>query len=128
MPRYLLSVHGAAEPTTYGHYPSKEAMLEAFAATGAFNEKLERDGHLVFADGLEPATTATTVDGRGETPLLTDGPYLESKEYLGGFWVIDAADLDEALALAAEGSHACRVPVEVRPFQTEESIRAMLDS
>lgn len=128
MSRYLLSVFGPAEPTEFGPYPSKEAMLESFADTGAFNDKLEREGHLVFADGLEPATTATTVDGRGDAPVFTDGPYLETKEFLGGFWVIEAADLDEALALAAEASRACRGKVEVRPFQSEESFKALLDS
>ncbi len=127
MPRYLLSVYGPAEPTEFGNYPSKEAMLQAFADTGAFNERLQRDGHFVFADGLEPATTATTVDGQGEKPVFTDGPDLETKEYLGGFWVIEAADLDVALALAAEGSKACRGKVEVRPFHTEESFRALLE-
>ncbi|BCJ31782.1 hypothetical protein Asera_58900 [Actinocatenispora sera] len=126
MPRYLLSVHGPAEPAEFGNYPSKEAMLQAFADTGAFNDKLEREGHLVFAGGLAPATTATTVDGRGGTPVFTDGPYLETKEYLGGFWIIEAPDLDQALALAAEGSRACRGTVEVRPFQTEESFQDLL--
>ncbi len=128
MARYLLSVFGPAEPTEYGNYPSREAMLEAFADTGAFNDKLQRDGHFVFADGLAPATTATTVDGQEAQPVFTDGPYLESKEHIGGFWVIEAADLDEALALAAEGSRACRGKVEVRPFQTEEGVRALLES
>nr|WP_309227257.1 YciI family protein [Micromonospora thermarum] len=128
VPRYLLSVYGPAEPTEFGAYPSQEAMLQAFADTRAFNERLQRDGHLVFADGLEPATTATTVDGQGEKTALTDGPYLETKEHLGGFWVIEAADLDVALALAAEGSKACRGTVEVRPFRTEESVRALLAS
>ncbi|SOC53767.1 YciI family protein [Ornithinimicrobium cerasi] len=128
MPRYLLSVFGPVERQPFGPYPSKEAMLEAFADTGAFNDKLQREGRLVFADGLEPGSTATTVDGRGERPVLTDGPYLETKECLGGFWVIEAADLDEALALAAEGSRACRGTVEVRPFQSEESVRALLES
>jgi len=124
----MLSVFGPAELTEFGSYPSKEAMLESFADTGAFNEKLEREGHFVFADGLESAITATVVDGQGEQPVVTDGPYLETKEHLGGFWVIEAADLDEALALAAEGSKACRGAVEVRPFQTEESFRAFLES
>jgi hypothetical protein len=127
MPRYLLSVYGPAERGRFGDYPSKEAMLEAFADTGAFNEKLEREGHFVFADGLEQATTATTVDGQGDKPVLTDGPYLEAKEHLGGFWVIEAADLDQALALAAEGSRACRGKVEVRPFQTAEFFQALLE-
>ena len=117
MTQYLLSVHGPAERSEYGNYGSKEAMEEAFAATGAFNEQLKKDGYWVFAGGLEPATTATVVDGQGETPVMTDGPYLETKEVIGGFWVIDAPDLDVALKLAAEGSKACRGKVEVRPFE-----------
>ena len=124
----MLSVFGPAERGEFGNYPSKQAMLEAFADTGAFNEKLQREGHFVFADGLAAATTATTVDGRGETPVFTDGPYLETKEHLGGFWVIEATDLDQALALAAEGSRACRGKVEVRPFQSAESIQDLLES
>jgi hypothetical protein len=127
MPRYLLSVYGPAEHTAFGPNPSRQAMLQALAATGAFNERLERDGHLVFVDGLEPASTATTVDGQGQQPAITDGLYLETKEHLGGFWVIEAADLDVALALAAEGSKACRGPVEVRPLRTEESFRSLLE-
>ncbi len=117
MTHYLLSVHGAVERSEFGDYGSKEEMEAAFAATGAFNDRLKSEGRWVFAGGLEPATTATVVDGRGETPVLTDGPYLESKEVIGGFWVIDAPDLDVALRLAAEGSKACRGKVEVRPFQ-----------
>lgn len=128
MSRYMMSVYGPAEQTEFGSYPSKEAMLQSFADTGAFNDKLERDGKLVFADGLEPVTSATTVDGQGERPVFTDGPFLETKECLGGFWVIEAADLDEALALAAEASKACRATIEVRPFQSAESFQAMLDS
>lgn len=128
MARYMMSVFGAAERSDFGDYPSKEAMLQSFADTGSFNEKLEKEGHFVFADGLAEATTATTVDGQGDKPIVTDGPYLEAKEYLGGFWIIEAADLDEALALAAEASKACRGKVEVRPFQTEESVKALLDS
>jgi hypothetical protein len=117
MTHYLLSVHGPVERDEFGSYGSREEMEEAFAATGAFNDKLRADGYWVFAGGLEPATTATVVDGQGETPVLTDGPYLESKEVIGGFWVIDAPDLDVALRLAAEGSKACRGKVEVRPFE-----------
>lgn len=116
MTHYLLSVHGPAEFDEFGSYGSKEEMEEAFAATGAFNEQLQADGYWVFAGGLQSATTATVVDGQGETPLFTDGPYLETKEYIGGFWIIEAPDLDVALRLAAEGSKACRGKVEVRPF------------
>jgi hypothetical protein len=117
MAHYLLSVHGPAERGEFGDYGSKEAMEEAFAETGAFNDKLKADGYWVFAGGLEPAATATVVDGRGATPVMTDGPYLESKEIIGGFWVLDVPDLDVALRLAAEGSKACRGKVEVRPFE-----------
>lgn len=128
MPRYLLSVYGPAERNEFSDYPTKEAMRQAFADTGVFNEMLQERGHFVFADGLAPATTATTVDGQGAEPVYTDGPYLETKEHLGGFWVIDAAHLDEALALAAQGSRACRGRVEVRPFNTPDTIQALLES
>jgi hypothetical protein len=117
MTHYLLAVHGPAEMGEFGNYGSREEMEEAFAATGAFNEQLHTDGYWVFAGGLQPASTATVVDGQGEAPVVTDGPYLESKEVIGGFWVIDAPDLDVALRLAAEASQACRAKVEVRPFE-----------
>jgi len=128
MPQYLLSVYGPAERNEFGDYPSKEAMLQAFEDTGAFNDKLVAEGYFVFANGLEQATTATVVDGQGDQPTFTQGPYLQATEYLGGFWVIEAPDLDTALQLAAEGSKACRGKVEVRPFQTEESFRALLEA
>lgn len=89
MAHYLMAVHGPAEMEKFGNYGSKEEMEEAFAATGAFNDQLKADGYWVFAGGLEPVATATVVDGRGDAPVLTDGPYLEAKEALGGFWVID---------------------------------------
>jgi hypothetical protein len=116
MTQYMMSVYGPAEYTEYGNYPSEEAMNQAMADTGAFNQRLQDEGYWVFADGLAPATTATVVDGQAAEPVVTDGPYLESKEYLGGFWIIEAPDLDVALKLAAEGSKACRGKVEVRPF------------
>jgi hypothetical protein len=117
MTHYLLAVHGPAERDEFGSYGSKEEMEEAFATTGAFNDKLKAEGYWVFAGGLQPVSTATVVDGQGDKPVVTDGPYLETKEALGGFWVIDAPDLDVALRLAAEGSKACRGKVEVRPFE-----------
>lgn len=128
MPKYLLAVYGPAESNEFGNYPTKEDMLQAFEDTGTFNERLVDEGYFVFADGLEPAGAATVVDGQGDQPIVTDGPYLESKEYIGGFWVIEAPDLDVALRLAAEGSKACRGKVEVRPFQTEDSVRDLLGS
>ncbi|MGC4109334.1 MAG: YciI family protein [Nocardioides sp.] len=117
MTHYLLSVHGEAERNEFGNYGSREEMEAAFAATGAFNDRLHEEGYWVFAGGLEAADTATVVDGRGDAPVVTDGPYLETKEVIGGFWVIDAPDLDVALRLAAEGSKACGGKVEVRPFE-----------
>lgn len=121
MAQYLMSVHGADsdfDPAAgkFGGYPSAADAEAAMAATQVFNEKLMAEGYFVFAGGLRSASTATVVDGTGDTPVLTDGPYLETKEWLGGFWVIDAPDLDVALRLAAEGSKACRGKVEVRPF------------
>jgi hypothetical protein len=119
MTQYLLSVHGPAEMDELGNYTSEEDMQAAFQAVEAFNQKLQAEGYWVFAGGLEPATTATVVDGTGDAPVMTDGPYLETKEVIGGFWVIEAPDLDVALKLAAEGSKACQGKVEVRPFQGE---------
>jgi hypothetical protein len=114
---YLLSVFGPAEIGEFGNYPDQETMDKAMADTGAFNERLQAEGHFVYANGLASATAATVVDGRGDAPIFTDGPYLESKEHLAGFWIIEAAGRDQALALAAEGSKMCRGKVEVRPFQ-----------
>ena len=92
------------------------ATADEMAAIDAFNEQLQAKGHWVFAGGLASPSTATVVDGRGGEALFTDGPYLESKEYLAGFWVIEAPDLDVALRLAALGSKSCNRRVELRPF------------
>jgi hypothetical protein len=86
------------------------------AAIDVFNDRLEAEGHWVFAGGLASPTTATVIDNRSGEAMVTDGPFLESKEYLAGFWIIEAADLDVALKLAAEGSKHCNRKVEVRPF------------
>jgi hypothetical protein len=89
---------------------------DELAAIDAFNEQLEADGHWVFAGGLASPSTATVVDGRNGEAVFTDGPYLESKEYIAGFWIIEAPDLDVALRLAAQGSKNCNRRVELRPF------------
>jgi hypothetical protein len=89
---------------------------EEMVAIDAFNDRLRAGGHWVFAAGLADPGTATVIDGRGEEPVFTDGPFNESKEHMAGFWIIDAPDLDAALALMAEGSKACNRRVEVRPF------------
>ena len=106
--------------------PASLATPDEMAAVGnpepesstldAFNDRLEAEGHWVFACGLAAPGTATVIDNRGGEALFTDGPFVESKEYLGGLWIIEAADLDAALKLAAEGSKACNRKVEVRPF------------
>ncbi len=89
---------------------------EEMAAIDEFNDGLRAEGHWVFAGGLASPSAATVIDNRGEETLFTDGPFLESKEHLAGFWVMEAEDLDEALKLAADGSKACNRKVEVRPF------------
>jgi len=92
------------------------ATPDEMAAIDAFNDGLIAQGHWVFAAGLAAPSTATVIDNRGEEAIFADGPFLESKEYLAGFWIMEAADLDVALKLAAQGSKACNRKVEVRPF------------
>lgn len=99
------------------HDQATLATPEEHAAIDVFNDRLQTENHWVFAGGLAAPETATVIDNRGEDAMVTDGPFLESKEYLAGFWVIEAPDLDVALKLAAEGSKACNRKVEVRPFR-----------
>ncbi len=115
MTQYLMAVHGPEE-----QYDTPfEDMQASFEATGRFNDKLQAAGQWVFGGGLERPSSATVVDNTEGKNVVTDGPYLEGKEHIGGFWVIDVPDLDTALALAAEGSQACGGTVEVRPFQSD---------
>ncbi len=93
------------------------ATSDEMAAIDTFNDRIQAEGHWVFAGGLASPSSATVVDNRSGEPLFTDGPFLESKEFLAGFWIIEAPDLDVALELAAEGSKACNRKVEVRPFR-----------
>src|SRR5262245_35173025 len=95
---------------------SGSGTADEMAAIDAFNDRLEANGHWVFAGGLGSPSTATVIDNRNGEAVFTDGPFVESKEYLAGFWIIEAADLDVALELAAEGSKHCNRKVEVRPF------------
>ena len=92
------------------------ATSSEMVAIDAFNDRLQAEGHWVFAGGLGSPSTATVIDNRDGKAVFTDGPFVESKEYIAGFWVIEAADLDVALKLAAAGSKACNRKVEVRPF------------
>jgi hypothetical protein len=98
------------------HDNSDLAASDEQAAIDVFNDRLQAEGHWVFAGGLGAPSTATVIDNRGEEAMFTDGPFLETKEYLVGFWIMEAPDLDVALELAAEGSKACNRKVEVRPF------------
>jgi hypothetical protein len=115
MPQYLLAVHGSAEDWAR---PAEE-MQQSFNDTAVFNDKLRDTSAFVFAGGLRPPESATVVRRSGDDYLTTDGPYTETKEHLGGFWIIAAADLDEALDWARQASKACGGPVEVRPFADE---------
>jgi hypothetical protein len=115
MTQYMLSVHHSPDTPR----PSPEQMQQAFQQVDAFNTELREAGAWVFGGGLHAPDVATVVHAYGDEVVMTDGPFAETKEYLGGYWVIEAPDLDAALAWAAKGSAACMGPVEVRPFQDE---------
>ena len=105
--QYLISV---IDDGTGLATPTEEADIDAF------NDQLRADGYWVFAGGLGSPDPATVIDNRGDRAVVTDGPFVETKEYLAGFWIIEAPDLDVALKLATEGSKACNRKIEVRPF------------
>ena len=113
MKQYLLAVHMVEGAPAR----SEEEIQRSYQAVDAFNRELMSSGQWVFAGGLLPPDTATVVRAQGGKVVTTDGPFAESKEQIGGFWVIKAADLDVALEIAGRGSEACGAPVEVRPFQ-----------
>lgn len=99
-----------------------ESSADAAEGSGqveAFNARLKADGYWVYVGGLDSPATATVVDNRRDAAIITDGPFIESKEYLGGLWIVDAPDLDVALKLAAEASKVCDRKLEVRPFADE---------
>ena len=107
--QYLVSVLND-NPDTDAATPDEAAAIDAF------NDRLRAEGHWVFAGGLGVPDHATVIDNRGEDAVITDGPFVESKEYVVGLWILKAPDLDAALELAAEGSRACNRRIEVRPF------------
>ena len=114
MKQYLMSVY----------HPEDQALAQAEmdaigADVDALNDEIRKAGAWVFAGGLYPSSTATTLRVKNGEVLITDGPFSESKEQVGGFWVIQANNLDEALRWGAKATQACRVPIEVRPFQDE---------
>ena len=113
---YMLSVHGADDFT-----PDYD-IEQAYADVDKVNQEMMQKGVWVFGGGLHPSDTATVVRSDGGEIVTTDGPYLESKEHIGGFWIIKAKDLDEALGWAEKATVACRGPVEVRPFQDDTEV------
>jgi hypothetical protein len=118
MANYLMSVFGPEslyDSDSYG-YESLEQMTQSMADTDAFNQKLKEQGYFVFADGLDRPSSATVVDGMGDKPFFVDGPFLETKEHIAGFWVIDVPSPDIAREIAAEASKVCIGKVELRPM------------
>jgi hypothetical protein len=116
MNQYLLSVWH--DDTYELDFESADAQ-RMVAQVGAFNQDLQASGAFVFGGGLHPASSATVVRSTNGAVSMTDGPYAESKEQMGGFWVIQAADLDAALDWTRRAAAACEGPVELRPFQGE---------
>ena len=112
--KFLVSVIDDGQAAAAGQsYSASEAEA---AAIDSFNERLQADGHWVYAGGLADTDTAKVVDNRGASATFTDGPFVESKEFVAGLWIWDAPDLDTALALAVDGSKACNRKLEVRAF------------
>ena len=118
MAQYLLSVWHDDDYSDQD--VTSDDMQRLFTQVSAFNEEVTAAGAWVFGGGLQPHSTATVVRPAGTEVSMTDGPYAESKEQMGGFWVIEAPDFDAALEWARKGSLACEGPVECRPFQTGE--------
>jgi hypothetical protein len=114
MPQYLISVW---HDDTYDLDFSTPDAQRLGTQVGAFNDELQRAGAWVFGAGLHPASSATVLRSSGGAVSMTDGPYAETKEQMGGFWVIDAPDLEAALEWAGQAAAACEGPVEVRPIQ-----------
>jgi hypothetical protein len=116
MTRYLLSIY---QPD--GDRPDPPRLAEIAAELHVLNEALKNSGDWVFTGGLHDADAATVVRPRGEELLVTDGPYAEGKEHIGGIWIIDTSDLDSALVWAGRAAQAVGLPIEIRPFQDVEA-------
>lgn len=117
--QYLLSVQHRITPTGDYHLSIPEGVPadDLYTAVAALNADLATEGAWVFAGGLQPPSEATLVDASGGDVLIVDGPHAETREFLGGFWVIEVADHETALDWARRASAACRQEVHVRPFQ-----------
>ncbi len=114
MKKYLLSVY---QPE--GGNPPAEVLDKIMRDVDALNQELKATGTWVFAGGLHLSSTATVVRLQDGEMLVTDGPFVEGKEHIGGFWVIQVPDLDAALEWGRKATRACTVPIEVRPFQED---------
>ncbi len=112
MKHYLLSVY---QPTD-GTPPPPEVLDRIFHELDQLNGDIKAAGEWVFAGGLNSPSTATVLQRRGDEVLMTDGPFIEGKEYLGGFTILQAADLDRALKWGRRVAEITGLPIEVRPF------------
>ena len=115
MKQYLLSVHyveGQPEP-------DPETIQQMYKDVEAVNQEMRDTGTWVFGGGLETPDIATVVREQDGQIVTTDGPFAEAKEHIGGFWILNCENLDEALEWARKATVACQGPVEVRPFQDE---------
>jgi hypothetical protein len=117
MTQYLLAVYPYQAGSATEVDLTEEQLQQAYQDVDALNSELREAKVWVFAGGLEPATTATVVKSSNGQVVTTDGPYAETKEQIGGFWIIEVPDLDAALEWARKATVACAAPVEVRPFQ-----------
>jgi hypothetical protein len=114
MKRYLLTIYQPDGPP-----PPLEILNKIIADVGALVQEIKDSGAWVFNGGLHPPSTATVVRARNGDTFLTDGPYLEGKEHVGGFMIVQAPDLDAALEWGRKAARAITLPIEVRPFQDE---------
>lgn len=112
MAQYLLNIY---QPD--GGQPAPEILEPIMRDVNALNDEMKEAGVWVFTGGLHPPSSATVVRVQDDEVLMTDGPYVEGKEHIGGFWVIEADDLDAALEWSQKASKATTLPIEVRPFQ-----------
>ena len=112
MTQYLVAIH---HPDDYDPFLVEDEAMDR--DIDALNDEMKAAGVRIFVGGLRPASSARSLRAQpGGEVLITDGPYLETREHVGGFWVLEAADLEEALAWGRKAAIACRAPVEVRPF------------
>jgi hypothetical protein len=113
--RYLVAIH---HPDDYDPAVAEDEAMDR--DIDVLNDEMTAAGVRIFVGGLHPASSAKSLRAQPDGKvLITDGPYLETKEHVGGFWVLEAADLNEALAWGRKAAVACRAPVEVRPFHPD---------